>query len=124
MRAAVLHLAFAGLGAEFATTSAFTDNASSLGVSRKLGYLPDGIQRQVSQGRPAVLQLLRLDRAGWEAHQRGPGGDHGPGPLPPQLRPPPSLPDWQRAGDEAGAGVAHLARRPRHVSMGRCQSRT
>jgi RimJ/RimL family protein N-acetyltransferase len=72
MRAAVLYLAFAGLGAEFATSSAFTDNASSLGVSRKLGYLPDGIQRQVNRGRPALLQLLRMDRAGWEARQRVP----------------------------------------------------
>lgn len=67
MRAAVLHLAFTGLGAEFATSNAFTGNAASLGVSRKLGYLPDGIQRQVLRGRPAALQLLRLDRAGWQA---------------------------------------------------------
>jgi RimJ/RimL family protein N-acetyltransferase len=67
MRAAVLHLAFTGLGAEFATSAAFTGNAPSLGVSRKLGYLPDGIQRQVIRGRPAVLQRLRLDRAGWQA---------------------------------------------------------
>jgi len=92
MRAAVLHLAFAGLGAEFATTSAFTDNASSLGVSRKLGYLPDGIQRQVSQGRPAVLQLLRLDRAGWEAHQRVPVEITGLAPCLPSFGLPPASP--------------------------------
>jgi hypothetical protein len=35
-------------------------------------YLPDGIRRQVIRGRPATLQLLRLDRAGWQAHQRVP----------------------------------------------------
>ena len=69
MRAAVLHLAFAGLGAEFATSTAFSDNAASRGVSRKLGYQPDGIERQVSRGRPAELHRLRLDRAGWQAHQ-------------------------------------------------------
>lgn len=34
MRAAVLHLAFAGLGARTATSSAMTDNPRSLGVSR------------------------------------------------------------------------------------------
>ena len=51
MRAAVLQLAFAGLGAEYATSEAFTDNAASLGVSRKLGYLPDGIYRQVIRGK-------------------------------------------------------------------------
>jgi len=72
MRAAVLDLAFAGLGAEFATSTAFTDNPASLGVSRKLGYRRDGIQRQVSRGRPARLQLLRLDRAAWQAHRQVP----------------------------------------------------
>jgi RimJ/RimL family protein N-acetyltransferase len=50
MRAAVLELAFTGLGAEYATSEAFTDNAASLGVSRKLGYAFDGIYRQVIRG--------------------------------------------------------------------------
>ncbi len=66
MRAAVLCLGFGGLGAESATSSAFTGNAASPGVSRTLGYLPDGIARQVSRGRPAVLQRLRRDRAAWQ----------------------------------------------------------
>jgi hypothetical protein len=39
-------------------------------VSGQLGYQQDGIERQVSRGRPAVLHRLRLDRAGWQAHQR------------------------------------------------------
>jgi RimJ/RimL family protein N-acetyltransferase len=69
MRAAVLHLAFAGLGAEYATSKAFTDNAASLGVSRKLGYVFDGTYRQVIRGKPATQQRLRLDRAGWRAHR-------------------------------------------------------
>jgi RimJ/RimL family protein N-acetyltransferase len=72
MRSAVLHLGFAGLGAEFAISDAFTDNLASLGVSRKLGYLPDGIRRQSVRGRPAVIQMLRLDRAGWQAHRQVP----------------------------------------------------
>jgi RimJ/RimL family protein N-acetyltransferase len=67
MRAAVLHLAFAGLDAQYAVSAAFSDNIASQGVSRKLGYAPDGIQRQVSRGRPATLQRLRLDRATWLA---------------------------------------------------------
>ena len=37
MRRAVLHFAFAGLGAESARSGAFTDNATSLRVSEKLG---------------------------------------------------------------------------------------
>jgi len=38
MRAAVLQLAFEGLGARWAVSAAFDDNPASLGVSRKLGY--------------------------------------------------------------------------------------
>ena len=67
MRAAVLHLAFAGLGAQYATSGAFTDNVSSQGVSRKLGYADDGIERRVSRGRPATVLRLRLDRETWQA---------------------------------------------------------
>ena len=82
MRAAVLHLAFAGLGAEYATSSAFDDNAASLAVSRKLGYADDGIERLVVRGRPVVSRRLRLDRAAWEAHRAIPVEISG---LPPGL---------------------------------------
>jgi RimJ/RimL family protein N-acetyltransferase len=67
MRAAALTLTFDGLGAEFATSDAFTDNAASLAVSRRLGYHDDGMKRQVIRGRPAELRRLRLDRAAWLA---------------------------------------------------------
>lgn len=67
MRAAVLHLAFAGLGAHYATSGAFADNLASLGVSRKLGYAADGVERQVSRGLPAKTLRLRLDRQTWES---------------------------------------------------------
>jgi RimJ/RimL family protein N-acetyltransferase len=67
MRAAVLHLAFAGLGAHYALSEAFTDNAASTGVSRKLGYTDDGIDRSVSRGRPATTRRFRLDLATWQA---------------------------------------------------------
>jgi RimJ/RimL family protein N-acetyltransferase len=77
MRAAVLFLAFAGLGAQDAVSAAFTDNPASLGVSRKLGYAEDGIERHVSRGRPAVAQRLRLDKASWEATQTVPVTVHG-----------------------------------------------
>lgn len=69
MRAAVLGLAFDGLGARYAVSDAFTGNAASLGVSRKLGYRDDGIARQVSRGEPAVLQRLRIDLATWQERQ-------------------------------------------------------
>ncbi|MET7337212.1 GNAT family N-acetyltransferase [Nonomuraea sp. NPDC005650] len=63
MRAAVLHLAFTGLRALTAVSSAFQDNPASLGVSRKLGYRPDGLMVDEVRGRRAVQQRLRLDRA-------------------------------------------------------------
>jgi RimJ/RimL family protein N-acetyltransferase len=79
MRAAALYLAFEGLGAGDAVSAAFTDNAASIRVSRKLGYVDDGIERHISRGRPAVLQRLRLDRATWEANQQVPVTVHGLG---------------------------------------------
>ncbi|MFF8612627.1 GNAT family N-acetyltransferase [Streptomyces sp. NPDC015350] len=66
MRAAALHLAFAGLGARSAVSAAMTDNPRSLGVSRRLGYLPDGLSVAAVRGTPVTLQRLRLDRARWE----------------------------------------------------------
>lgn len=72
MRAAVLHFVFDRLGADTVTSAAMTDNARSLAVSRKLGYVPDGVQVAAVRGRARTLQRLRLDRAGWEAHRTVP----------------------------------------------------
>lgn len=72
MRAAVLYLAFAGLGALYATSGAFTDNFASRGVSRKLGYVDDGIERQARRGQPATTQRLRLDHQTWEVTRQVP----------------------------------------------------
>ncbi|MFI9323300.1 GNAT family N-acetyltransferase [Kitasatospora aureofaciens] len=68
MRAAVLHLAFAGLDALEATSGAFEDNASSFAVSQKHGYESDGIDRHVVRGRPVTNRRLRLTRDRWETH--------------------------------------------------------
>ena len=67
MRAAVLHLAFEGLGAEQAVSGAFEDNAASLGVSRKLGYRDDGIRLHAVRGRRVAERRLRLTRDDWLA---------------------------------------------------------
>ncbi|MFJ2087868.1 GNAT family N-acetyltransferase [Streptomyces sp. NPDC087901] len=69
MRAAALHLAFAGLGAGTAVSAAMTDNPRSLGVSRRLGYLPDGLTVAALRGERVTLQRLRLERARWEEHR-------------------------------------------------------
>ncbi|MGP3967950.1 GNAT family N-acetyltransferase [Streptomyces sp. 6N223] len=83
MRAAVLHLAFAGLGAEEALSGAFDDNPASLAVSEKLGYERDGVDRHVVRGRAVAEHRLRLTRARWEAYRaRRPGDTRAPVPVP------------------------------------------
>ncbi|MGN6679084.1 MAG: GNAT family N-acetyltransferase [Streptosporangiaceae bacterium] len=67
MRAAVLALAFEGLGAEYARSEAFTDNPASLRVSRKLGYVDDGVDRIAVRGRAAESLRLRIGREAWLA---------------------------------------------------------
>lgn len=68
MRAAVLHLAFTGLGAEEAVSGAFEDNPASHAVSHKLGYQPDGINRHAVRGAMVIEHRMRLTRAAWERH--------------------------------------------------------
>ncbi|MGK5529909.1 GNAT family N-acetyltransferase [Streptomyces sp. URMC 129] len=72
MRAAILHLAFAGLGAQEAISSAFVTNTASLRVSEKLGYEHDGIARHVVRDGRATDRRLRLSRARWDAHRTTP----------------------------------------------------
>lgn len=65
MRAAVLHLAFAGLNAESAVTAAMTDNAASNAVSRKLGYQRGGLVRTRVREALGYEQRFALDRERW-----------------------------------------------------------
>ena len=73
-RTALLHLAFEELGAVDALTEVFQDNAASQGVSRKLGYRPDGTSRDVLDGHVAISDRLRLHREDW----RGDRASHTP----------------------------------------------
>ncbi|HSR25792.1 MAG TPA: GNAT family N-acetyltransferase, partial [Candidatus Eisenbacteria bacterium] len=61
--------AFDGLDAEYARSTAHSDNAASLGVSRKLGYVDDGIDHLVVCGQVINAQRLLLDRATWQARR-------------------------------------------------------
>lgn len=71
MRIASLHLGFLGLDARLAITAAFDDNPTSLGVTRKLGYQPNGERFHVRRGAPGRSLLFSMDRASFEAtHQR------------------------------------------------------
>lgn len=63
MRAALLSFAFDVLGAEWAESGAASWNAASLGVSRKLGYEPNGVTRVAPRaGEPGEEQRVRLAR--------------------------------------------------------------
>jgi RimJ/RimL family protein N-acetyltransferase len=70
MRAAALHLGFAGLGATRALTDAFADNAASLAVTRSLGYRPAGRHWMTRRGEPAEQLRFVMDRADWDARRR------------------------------------------------------
>ncbi|MEU5989889.1 GNAT family protein [Spirillospora sp. NPDC047418] len=72
MRAAVLHLAFTGLGADEAVSRAFADSRASLAVSRKLGYQDNGTARRVVRGAMTIEHRMRLTRAQWEKHATTP----------------------------------------------------
>jgi RimJ/RimL family protein N-acetyltransferase len=67
MRAAALHLAFECLGATHAVTGAFEDNAASLGVTRSLGYRPNGERLRVRRGSGTRELRFVMDLDGWSA---------------------------------------------------------
>jgi RimJ/RimL family protein N-acetyltransferase len=85
MRAAVLHLAFAGLSADEALPGALAHNLASLAVSSKLGYQPDGHQRHALDGRMVVEHRLCLTRAAWQRHHPVPVSIEGLSPCLPLL---------------------------------------
>lgn len=70
MRAAILHLLFAGLSAEWAETAAFEDNEASLAVTRSLGYTLEGRHRMLSRGRAREQLAFRMPREAWQRQQR------------------------------------------------------
>ena len=62
LRIAALHLGFLGFDAHTAGTGAFVDNVASLGVTDKLGYVPNGIERTERRGEPAEIRKYRMSR--------------------------------------------------------------
>jgi len=77
MRAALLLFAFDMLGAQWAESSAAAWNEASLGVSRTLGYEPNGVTRVSPRpGQPVDEQRMRLsrdafNRPSWNITTRG-----------------------------------------------------
>jgi RimJ/RimL family protein N-acetyltransferase len=72
MRSAVLTLAFDGLGARVAESSAFPDNLASSGVSRSLGYRDNGIGALAPQGVSRETQRFRMTVDDWKSRPRPP----------------------------------------------------
>lgn len=71
-RAAVLELAFAGLGAQDAFSVVRRENTASQAVCRKFGFTHDGTQVNAVRGQRAVSDRFRLRRADWQASRRVP----------------------------------------------------
>jgi RimJ/RimL family protein N-acetyltransferase len=67
MRRAALCLIFAGLDADCATTSAWHDNAASLGVTRSLGYTANGSRPAPRRGRPDTMLDFAMTNRQWLA---------------------------------------------------------
>jgi len=68
----VLGFAFDGLGARYAETSAFLDNAASNAVSRALGYEENGRGTLAPQGVARDTQKFRMSEAVWRGRPRPP----------------------------------------------------
>jgi RimJ/RimL family protein N-acetyltransferase len=71
MREAILHLAFAGLGAEEALSGAFEDNEASLATSRAVGYEENGEGRGRRRDSSGRTLRFRMSRGAWEHRRRG-----------------------------------------------------
>lgn len=66
----ILHLAFAGLGAEEALSGAFEDNVASLATSHSVGYEQNGEARGPRRDGSARTVRFRIGRDTWEGRRR------------------------------------------------------
>ena len=69
-RAAVLALAFAGLGARAAFSGALEGNLASARISEKLGYVITGVSSVAPRGTPVPHTDFRLEREVWASRER------------------------------------------------------
>jgi RimJ/RimL family protein N-acetyltransferase len=65
MRAAVLELAFRGLGAAVAASAWLEGNEASRRVSEKLGYVEVGVGQQSPRGAPVLEHKVVIEHASW-----------------------------------------------------------
>lgn len=71
MRKVICAFIFDHLDAEFITSSAFTDNAASLAVSRNCGYRENGVSILKRNDKPATLQLVILEPGNLMRYEHG-----------------------------------------------------
>ena len=69
-RMAALTLGFDGLGAQYALTGMWHDNAASKGVTESLGYDFEGRRQALRRGVPDEMLGYRMPRAQWETIRR------------------------------------------------------
>lgn len=72
MRAAILELAFSGLGASAAGSGAITGNAASARVSEKLGYSAAGERQHLRNGERVRERRFLIRRERWEQGEHHP----------------------------------------------------
>lgn len=65
MRAAIVELAFRGLGAERAESTWLEGNEASRRVSEKLGYVAFALRTQSPRGEPVPEHAVAIERADW-----------------------------------------------------------
>lgn len=70
MRLAVLHLAFEGFDVRRAITAAYVDNPRSLGVTRALGYRPNGDVLTPREGEPSLIEHFKMERDDFDRIRR------------------------------------------------------
>ncbi|MCK2244146.1 MULTISPECIES: GNAT family N-acetyltransferase [unclassified Crossiella] len=80
-RAAMLHLAFEGLGAEYSFSVVQRSNTASQTVFKKLGFQADGMQVNQVRGRQVLSDRYRMDRQTWEENRTVPVEIHGLAPA-------------------------------------------
>ena len=66
MRLMMLHLLFEGFDATQALTAAYADNPRSQGVTRRIGYVPNGVDRVAREGESVESRRFVLTRAAWD----------------------------------------------------------
>ena len=81
MRQAALHLLFAGLNGETATTRAWHDNTASLNVTRSLPYTEHGAVPEQRRDRPDTMLAFAMTRQQWQTIRRNDIQLVGSGPI-------------------------------------------